>query len=51
MSEQLRYAGTLTGHKGWVTAVASSSENPDMLLTASRGELEAEWIDAMLTIY
>ena len=50
MSEQLRYAGTLTGHKGWVTAIASSSENPDMLLTASRGEWYAEWIDAVLTI-
>ena len=35
--ESLRYLGSLTGHKGWVTAIATSSENPDMILTASRG--------------
>jgi hypothetical protein len=39
MSESLRYLGSLEGHKGWVTAIATSSENPDMILTASRGEL------------
>jgi len=39
MSESLRYLGTLDGHKGWVTAIATSSENPDMIVTASRGEL------------
>ena len=35
--ESLRYLGSLPGHKGWVTAIATSSENPDMILTASRG--------------
>jgi len=40
MSEALRYVGSLEGHKGWVTAIATSSENPDLLLTASRGEHE-----------
>ena len=35
--ESLRYLGSLAGHKGWVTAIATSSENPDMILTASRG--------------
>lgn len=38
MSESLVFKGTLSGHKGWVTAIATSSENPDMLLTASRGK-------------
>ena len=38
MSESLRYMGSLEAHRGWVTAIATSSENPDMLLTASRGE-------------
>jgi hypothetical protein len=38
MSDQLRYLGQMAGHKGWVTAIATSSENPDMILTASRGE-------------
>src|ERR1700677_3480006 len=37
MAEQLRFLGSLAGHKGWVTAIATSSENPDMILTASRG--------------
>lgn len=35
--ESLRYLGSLQGHTGWVTAIATSSENPDMILTASRG--------------
>lgn len=43
MAEQLRFSGTLTGHKGWVTAIASSSENPDTLLTASRDKTIIVW--------
>jgi hypothetical protein len=39
MAEQLRFLGSLAGHKGWITAIATSSENPDMILTASRGTL------------
>lgn len=38
MSEQLAYKGSLAGHTGDVTAIATSSENPDMILTSSRGE-------------
>jgi hypothetical protein len=41
MSESLRFLGSMEGHKGWVTAIATSSENPDMILTASRGALFA----------
>lgn len=40
MSESLRFLGSMEGHKGWVTAIATSSENPDMILTASRGILQ-----------
>ena len=40
MSESLRFLGSMEGHKGWVTAIATSSENPDMILTASRGTLQ-----------
>ncbi|KAH8827937.1 guanine nucleotide binding protein beta subunit [Flagelloscypha sp. PMI_526] len=36
MSEQLRFLGSLEGHKGWITAIATSQENPDLILTASR---------------
>lgn len=35
MSETLSYRGTLSGHGGWVTAIATT-DDPDVLLTASR---------------
>lgn len=38
MSESLAYKGSLAGHSNWITAIATSAENPDLLLTASRGE-------------
>jgi hypothetical protein len=38
MGEPLAFKGSLAAHAGWVTAIATSSENPDMILTASRGE-------------
>ncbi|KAF8893858.1 guanine nucleotide binding protein beta subunit [Infundibulicybe gibba] len=43
MSESLRFLGSLEGHKGWVTAIATSSENPDMILTASRDKTIIVW--------
>lgn len=43
MSEALRFVGTLEGHKGWVTAIATSSENPELLLTASRDKTIIVW--------
>jgi guanine nucleotide-binding protein subunit beta-2-like 1 protein len=39
MAESLRFLGSLTGHAGWVTAIATSSETPDVILTASRGDV------------
>jgi guanine nucleotide-binding protein subunit beta-2-like 1 protein len=39
MGEPLAFKGSLAGHSNWITAVATSSENPDMILTASRGML------------
>lgn len=39
MAESLRFLGSLTGHSGWVTAIATSSETPDVILTASRGNV------------
>jgi hypothetical protein len=36
-TDHLVLRGTLTGHGGWVTALATSMEVPDMLLSASRG--------------
>jgi hypothetical protein len=37
MAESLRFLGSLQGHSNWVTAIATSSETPDVILTASRG--------------
>ena len=42
-SESLTYKGSLAGHSGWVTAIATSQENPDMLLTASRDKTIIVW--------
>ena len=43
MADTLRFVGELAGHGGWVTAIATSSENPDMLLTASRDKKIIVW--------
>lgn len=36
MSDSLLLRGTLRGHNGWVTQVATNSKYPDMILSASR---------------
>lgn len=43
MSEQLVLRGTLKGHSGWVTAIATSSEVPDMVVSASRDKTLIVW--------
>jgi guanine nucleotide-binding protein subunit beta-2-like 1 protein len=35
--------GVLKGHGGWVTCVATTPENPDMLLTGSRDKTLIQW--------
>jgi len=35
--------GVLKGHNGWVTCIATSPENPDMLLTGSRDKTLMIW--------
>lgn len=37
MSEQLVLKGTLKGHNGWVTQIATNPLNPDTILSSSRG--------------
>merc|ERR1712167_22663 len=44
-SEQNNFAmrGTLKGHAGWVTAIATTNESPDMILSASRDKTVMVW--------
>lgn len=37
MTEQLKLRGTLKGHGGWVTQIATTAADPDTILSASRG--------------
>ncbi|KAI9735448.1 MAG: cross-pathway control WD-repeat protein cpc2 [Claussenomyces sp. TS43310] len=43
MTEQLILKGTLEGHSGWVTSLATSMENPNMLLSGSRDKTLIIW--------
>lgn len=43
MSESLQFKGSLAGHSGWVTAIATSSENPDLLVSSSRDKHIIVW--------
>ena len=45
MSESLQLRGTLRGHNGWVTQVATNPKYPDMLLSASRGRFPSTCVD------
>ena len=38
-NEQMTLRGTLVGHKGWVTKIATTPAIPEMILSASRGKL------------
>lgn len=38
MTETLQLRGTLLGHNGWVTQIATNPKHPDMILSASRGK-------------
>ncbi|ANB12085.1 guanine nucleotide-binding protein subunit beta [Sugiyamaella lignohabitans] len=42
-NEVLVLRGTLEGHNGWVTALATSASNPDILLSASRDKSLIIW--------
>lgn len=43
MSDCLALRGTLKGHTGWVTSIATFPENPDILLTGSRDKTLMMW--------
>ncbi|XP_077505423.1 small ribosomal subunit protein RACK1-like isoform X2 [Amblyomma americanum] len=43
MTEQLHLRGTLRGHNGWVTQIASNPKFPDTLLSSSRDKTLILW--------
>jgi len=43
MGEQLTLRGTLKGHNGWVTSIATTGEDPGMILSASRDKTVLVW--------
>lgn len=42
-TERMTLKGVLVGHNGWVTAIATTIEQPDMLLSASRDKSLIVW--------
>lgn len=50
MTEQLRLRGTLKGHGGWVTQIATTPAIPDMILSSSRGGVVCAcvWLHSLL---
>jgi hypothetical protein len=38
MAAQIVLRGTLDAHSNWVTAIATSNESPDLIISSSRGE-------------
>jgi len=43
MTDTLQLKGTLKGHNGWVTSIATSAENADVLISASRDKSILVW--------
>jgi len=43
MAESMKLRGTLSGHSGWVTQIATTPEVPDMILSSSRDKTIIVW--------
>jgi len=43
MTETLTLRGTLEGHNGWVTQIATNPKFPDMILSSSRDKSLIVW--------
>jgi guanine nucleotide-binding protein subunit beta-2-like 1 protein len=43
MADHLMLRGTLEGHNGWVTAIATTPEDPNLVLSASRDKTIIVW--------
>lgn len=44
MGDQLTLRGTLVGHGGWITAIATTPEDPNMILSSSRDRVRQHQI-------
>lgn len=51
MGETLKLRGELVGHGGWVTAIATTGENQNMILTASRDKVRDIFLLIFLITY
>ncbi|MFH4979348.1 hypothetical protein AB6A40_006057 [Gnathostoma spinigerum] len=43
MAEQMQLKGTLKGHNGWVTQIATNSHHPNMIISSSRDKTIIVW--------
>ena len=43
MTETMQLRGTLAGHNGWVTQIATNPKYPEMILSASRDKSLIVW--------
>lgn len=43
LSQNLRLRGTLEGHSNWVTSIATTAEDPNMILSSSRDKSVMVW--------
>lgn len=43
MGDQLELRGTLVGHGGWITSIATTTENPNLVLSSSRDKSIIVW--------
>jgi guanine nucleotide-binding protein subunit beta-2-like 1 protein len=51
MGDQLTLRGTLVGHGGWITAIATTPEDPNMILSSSRDRVRAFFSLVILMIF
>lgn len=50
MGEQLKLRGILSGHGGWITAIATTAEDSSMILTASRDKVSLYYLYIIFSI-
>ena len=51
MAEGLTLKGTLKGHNGWVTQIATNPQSPDRILSGSRGICDSVNLFSLLVFH